>query len=256
MDATQTIDTEQLHLTLARTTPAVAPPKPRRKVRAFWMKQLHTWHWMSAAVSLLGTLLFAVTGLTPNHAASIGATPKVTQYAATLAPPLLAELNRAETPKAVLPRAVADAVNVAVGLDTSGRAGEWSAQDVYVAMPGPGRDAWVSIDRKTGVITSERTSLGWVSCLKDLHKGRNTGAAWFWFIDVFAVACIVFTLTGLVLLQLHSHHRRSTWPIVGAGIAIPVVLAIFFIHSGLTCEKALSSLSVSSPRPPLRAPSR
>jgi hypothetical protein len=54
--------------------------------------------------------------------------------------------------------------------------------------------------------------------------------AWFWFIDIFAVACIVFTLTGLLLLQLHARHRPATWPIVGAGLAIPVILAILFLH--------------------------
>ena len=181
-------------------------------------------------MSLLGTLLFAVTGLTLNHASSIAAEPKVSERTAKLAAPLLGQLNRAEAPKAAVPDVVTSAVTTAVGLDIAGRVVEWSAQDVYVAMPGPGRDAWVSIDRKTGAITAELTTRGAVSYLNDLHKGRNTGSAWFWFIDVFAVACILFTLTGLVLLQLHSRHRPSTWPIVGLGIAIPVVLAIFFIH--------------------------
>ncbi|GAA3254952.1 hypothetical protein GCM10020258_13050 [Sphingomonas yabuuchiae] len=74
-------------------------------------------------------------------------------------------------------------------------------------MPRPGGDAWVSIDRASGAITSERTDRGWISYLNDLHKGRNAGTAWFWFIDVFAVACIVFTLTGLLLLQMHARHR-------------------------------------------------
>lgn len=230
MGGAQIIDEQQSPL----VSPAVPLPrpaaKPRRKVRAFWMKQLHTWHWISAAVSLLGTLLFAVTGLTLNHASSIAAEPKVSERTAKLAAPLLGQLNRAEAPKAAVPDVVASAVTTAVGLDIAGRVAEWSAQDVYVAMPGPGRDAWVSIDRKTGAIAAELTTRGAVSYLNDLHKGRNTGSAWFWFIDVFAVACILFTLTGLVLLQLHSRHRPSTWPIVGLGIAIPVVLAIFFIH--------------------------
>ena len=104
-----------------------------------------------------------------------------------------------------------------VGLDPAGRPGEWSDAEVYVALPRPGGDAWVSIDRASGKITSETTSRGWISYLNDLHKGRNAGAAWGWFIDVFAAACIVFTLTGLLLLQLHSRHRPSTWPIAAAG---------------------------------------
>ncbi|MZE43442.1 hypothetical protein GTY49_10850, partial [Streptomyces sp. SID5477] len=43
--------------------------------RSFWLKQLHSWHWISAAVSLVGMILFAVTGITLNHAASIPAEP-------------------------------------------------------------------------------------------------------------------------------------------------------------------------------------
>lgn len=202
---------------------------PKRKWRGWWLKQLHTWHWMSAAVSLVGMLLFAITGITLNHAASIPATPVVTDKAAALPPPLLRDLQgqAADSP---LPPRVAAAVAQAVGLDPAGRPGEWSDSDVYVALPRPGGDAWVSIDRTSGAITSEVTSRGWIAWLNDLHKGRNAGTAWSWFLDVFAAACILFTLTGLLLLQLHARHRRSTWPIVAAGVAIPALLILLFIH--------------------------
>ena len=63
-----------------------------------------------------------------------------------------------------------------------------------------------------------------------MTKGRNTGPAWSWFIDIFAVASLVFALTGLVLLWLHAHRRPSTWPLVGLGLLIPLLLAMFFIH--------------------------
>jgi hypothetical protein len=96
--------------------------------------------------------------------------------------------------------------------------------------PRPGGDAWVSIDRTSGAIMSEVTSRGWIAYLNDLHKGRNTGGAWSWFLDIFAGACIVFTLTGLLLLQLHARHRRSTWPIVAAGVVVPLALILVFIH--------------------------
>lgn len=205
-------------------------PKKNKKVRAFWLKQLHTWHWVSAAVSLAGMFLFAITGITLNHAASIGAEPKVTQSQATLPPPRLSELRGDHAATAPLPASVAQAVAAAVALDPAGRAGEWSDDEVYVAMPGPGRDAWVSIDRTTGAITAETTWRGWISYLNDLHKGRNSGDAWFWFIDAFAVACIVFTLTGLLLLQLHARHRPSTWPLVATSLIVPLLLALFLIH--------------------------
>jgi hypothetical protein len=194
------------------------------------LKQFHTWHWISAAVSLVGMMLFAITGLTLNHAASISASPKTVQKIGLLAPGLRPLLANPKANDAPLPPRVAEAVERAVDLDPTGRPGEWSDGEVYVAMPRPGGDTWVSIDRANGAITSERTDRGWVSYLNDLHKGRNAGAAWFWFIDVFAVACIVFTLTGLLLLQMHARHRPSTWPLVAAGLLIPAAIAVFFLH--------------------------
>jgi hypothetical protein len=204
-------------------------PRPKRKIRGWWLKQLHTWHWVSAAVSLAGMLLFSITGITLNHAATIGAEPRVAAGKATLPPPLLPLLAKGDA-TAPLPTPVAEFVADKVGLDARGKPGEWSDGEVYVALPRPGGDAWVSIDRGTGAITSEVTTRGWISYLNDLHKGRNTGTAWFWFIDLFAVACILFTLTGLLLLQLHARHRPSTWPLVGLSLALPALLAIFFIH--------------------------
>lgn len=211
----------------ALTTKATAPAK-RRRISGFWLKQLHSWHWISAAVSLAGMLLFAATGLTLNHAATIGATPAVTKAEATLPLPLRAKLTG--TGDAPLPPDVARHLAGAVGLDAAGRPAEWSDDEVYVALTGPGRDAWISIDRQSGAVETETTWRGWVSYLNDLHKGRNTGTAWFWFIDLFAIACVVFTLTGLILLQLHARHRPSTWPLVGVSLAIPLFLALFFIH--------------------------
>ena len=216
-------------MTAALTATPIAAPKARKRWRGWWLRQLHSWHWISAAVSLVGTLLFAITGITLNHAPSIPATPVVVERAGELSPSLrrLLVSGAGDRP---LPAAVATAVEQATGLDADGKAAEWSDAEVYVALPRPGGDAWVNIDRTSGRITSELTTRGWVSYLNDLHKGRNTGAAWFWFIDVFAGACILFTLTGLLLLQMHARHRPSTWPLVGAGLAVPVVIALALIH--------------------------
>lgn len=220
-------------MTRSATVPSSTSParRPSRKWRGWWLKQLHLWHWMSAAVSLVGMMLFAITGITLNHAATIAAKPVVTDRAATLPPPLLALLKQPAGPDATLPAPVAQAVARAVDLDLAGHAVEWSDDAAYVALPRPGGDAWVSIDRASGAITSEVTRRGWISYLNDLHKGRNAGTAWFWFIDAFAAACILFTLTGLLLLQLHARHRPSTWPLVGAGLAVPVLLLILFVHA-------------------------
>lgn len=212
----------------APTTPRPATKKSRK---AFWLKQLHMWHWMSSAISLIGLLLFAITGFTLNHAADIEAAPIVTEKAAQMPPALLARLKSA-TPaaeKAPLPADVAEWVEGSFPVKASGEA-EWSADEVYLPAPRPGGDAWVAIDLATGEASSEVTSRGWISYLNDLHKGRNSGGEWSLFIDVFAFACLIFAITGLVLLWLHSAKRKSTWPLVGMGLALPAAIAIIFIH--------------------------
>ncbi len=212
---------------------APTPPRPATKKsrKAFWLKQLHMWHWMSSAISLIGLLLFAVTGFTLNHAADIEAAPVVTEKAAQMPPALLTRL-KSVTPaaeKAPLPADVAEWVEDSFPVKASGEA-EWSADEVYLPAPRPGGDAWVAIDLATGAVSSEVTSRGWVSYLNDLHKGRNSGGEWSLFIDVFAFACLIFAITGLVLLWLHSAKRKSTWPLVGMGLALPAAIAIIFIH--------------------------
>jgi hypothetical protein len=211
-------------------TPAESRPRKWPKSRVWWLQQIQSWHWVSAAISLVGMLIFAITGITLNHAASISAQPVVTERAATLPPPMRALLAKPPNATAPLPDRVAAHLEPIIGLDARGKAGEWSDDEVYVAMPRPGGDGWISIKRASGEVTAETTDRGWVSYLNDLHKGRNTGTVWFWFIDIFAAACVLFTLTGLLLLQFHARRRPLTWPLTGLGLAVPLVIMLLFIH--------------------------
>jgi len=210
-----------------------AKPAPRKKSRkAFWLKQLHTWHWVSSAISLIGLLLFAITGFTLNHAAEIEGSPVTVEKKVQLPAPLLATIKPDDAPdaKKPLPPPVADWVQTNLPVTRATGNAEWSSGEIYLALPRPGGDGWVAIDRETGEVTNETTNRGWIAWLNDLHKGRNAGTVWKWFIDIFVLACVVFSLTGLVLLQLHARHRPSTWPLVAAGLIIPAILAIYFIH--------------------------
>ena len=199
--------------------------------RAYWLKTLHQWHWISSALCLLGMLLFAITGLTLNNAALIESKARVTTRQAQLPAPLLASLqpDRA-APKAGLPGPVNRWLDDTLAIASAGSNAEWSADEVFVSLPRPGGDAWLSIDLTSGVVEYELTERGWIAYLNDLHKGRHTGAAWSWFLDAFAVACLIFSLTGLVLLKMHAGKRAATWPMVGLGVVIPLVLALLFIH--------------------------
>ncbi|WP_417777295.1 PepSY-associated TM helix domain-containing protein [Stutzerimonas xanthomarina] len=194
-----------------------------------WLGTLRQWHWISSALCLVGMLLFAVTGITLNHAAQIEARPDIVERQAQL-PASLQEKLLATQPSEGLPAELEGWLESELKLELAGREAEWSDGELYVALPRPGGDAWLSLDLNSGELLFEATDRGWIAYLNDLHKGRNTGGAWSWFIDIFAGVCVLFSITGLLLLQRHASGRPTTWPLVGAGLVIPLLLALLFIH--------------------------
>ncbi|GAB3475252.1 PepSY-associated TM helix domain-containing protein [Azotobacter salinestris] len=197
--------------------------------RPLWLGTLRQWHWISSALCLAGMLLFAITGLTLNHAAQIESTPRVESRSARLPEALLATL-RAEPPGAGLPAGLQRWLEEELDIRLAGREAEWTEDELYVGLPRPGGDAWLSLDLKSGELEYEDTDRGWIAYLNDLHKGRHTGTAWSWFIDLFAGVCVVFSLTGLVLLQRQAAVRPTTWPLTGLGLLLPLLIALLFIH--------------------------
>lgn len=201
----------------------------RKLSTKFYVGSVRQWHWISSAVCLIGMLLFAITGITLNHAAQIQVEPRVATVNARVPRDLLADLTALDLVKAPLPASLKTWLKTQ-DISVAEQYAEWSQEEIYLSLPRPGGDAWLTIDLQSGELLYEKTDRGWISYFNDLHKGRNTGAVWFWFIDIFSVACIIFCITGLVLLQRHAGNRPSTWPMVGLGLIIPLLIMILFIH--------------------------
>lgn len=195
-----------------------------------WLGTVRQWHWISSALCLVGMLLFAITGITLNHAAQIQAKPQVISKETQVPDGIWQNLTSPAENKAPLPDDLAKWLADELDIYIHGRLAEWDDEEIYVSLPRPGGDAWLTLDRTNGEVFYESTDRGWISYFNDLHKGRNTGSTWFWFIDVFAVACVVFCITGLVLLYRHAGSRPTTWPLVGLGLVVPLLLALLFIH--------------------------
>lgn len=190
---------------------------------------LKQWHWISSALCLAGMLLFAVTGVTLNHAGMIESRPLVSSTDTRLPEDLQALLPEAAERHA-LPLPVQRWLRAELGVRFDPGQADWSDDELYLDLPRPGGDAWLTLDLQTGAVFFESTDRGWIAYANDLHKGRHTGPAWSGFIDLFAGVCVVFSLTGLVLLQRQTRSRPATWPVTGLGLLIPVLLALLFIH--------------------------
>ncbi|SES30601.1 PepSY-associated TM helix domain-containing protein [Halopseudomonas bauzanensis] len=190
---------------------------------------LRQWHWISSALCLAGMLLFAVTGITLNHAAGIESQPQVRTLELQL-PDELSALLPVAAEQEVFPAPLHDWLQTTLAVRFGQDAIEWSADEIYVGMPRPGGDAWLALDLQAGEVFFEDTDRGWIAYANDLHKGRHSGTAWSWFIDIFAGVCVIFSLTGLLLLRRQARNRPSTWPVTGLGLLIPVLIALLFIH--------------------------
>ncbi|WP_290494695.1 PepSY-associated TM helix domain-containing protein [Hyphomonas sp. UBA4494] len=215
-------------MSLSQTAPA-----KRASLKMFIKRQVRTVHWMSGALCLVGMMLFAATGITLNHASDLTSKPRTIEGESILPGELVTLLDEhAKTgAESGLPAEVATYLKSETSFDTTGRPVEWTDFDAYITLPRPGGDAWISIDRETGEVMFEKTSRGAVAYLNDLHKGRNTGFAWTLFLDLFAIAVVLFCASGLWLLQMHSTRRPSTWPLTIAGFALPILLLLVFTHT-------------------------
>jgi len=192
---------------------------------------IRKWHWMSSALCFVCMLLFSVTGITLNHAADVEASPTTVHLEGVIPEALLADLALKEQKNVEVSESILDWFSETHKLSFSRTKAEVNDGELYLVLPRPGGDAWLSVDTETGDFEYESTSRGWISYFNDIHKGRNTGMAWIYFMDVFAIACIIFSVTGFLLLQRYADTRSQTWPLVIAGLLVPIFFMMFLIRS-------------------------
>lgn len=200
--------------------------------RSALMRTLLKWHWISSALCLVGMLFFATTGITLNNAGFFESqTPVLTQHQGSLPTGLLQTINAMGNGQdKALPDAVQAWIGTAWHVRLSPKTSDWQNDEVYVDLKSPGVDAWLSIDRRTGAIQYESADHGWVAFFNDLHKGKNAGPVWSGFITLLGIGCLVFSITGLLILQVHAKGRWSVWPVTGLGLIVPLLLILLFIH--------------------------
>ncbi|MCC5880598.1 MAG: PepSY-associated TM helix domain-containing protein [Idiomarina sp.] len=199
------------------------------------MGSVRQWHWVSSAVCLAGLLLFAITGITLNHAGLLEGhirtvtveAPLPSEVADALNEYLAGDFDNAKE-RAELPNVVSQFIHTSSGerLSRHIRQAQVTDIDIYMSLPRAGGDAWLVIDADAAELLYERTDRGFIAYLNDLHKGRHTGLAWSLFMDAIALSCVVFALTGLWLLIRQQRQRPLTWALTTLGLLIPVLIML------------------------------
>jgi len=176
----------------------------------------------SALFTLL--LFFCITGITLNHADWTGASS-----------------SSIETFK--LPHVVAVKIDDEYQLTKIQRfletkTGLSSPRSIDVALdlgeitydyPLPAGYAFITVFIEENVVEVEQSKGSLLALVNDLHKGRYSGKAWSWLIDVSALLMSLFTLTGIIILFQNAKHRRKASFILLVGALTPLFIYFFAV---------------------------
>ena len=200
----------------APSSPA-APSAPGSRTLPRWVRWLHIY---GSMLGLCATLLFAVTGLTLNHAEWFeGGEPAVRTLTGTLPGALLAG--------GVDKLAVAETLRQNHGLRGMVTTFEVDDAQCTVIWKGPAYSADATIELADGSYRLEESRRPLMALLDDLHKGRDCGPVWSFVIDASAVVLAFLSLTGLWLLFYLKKRRRSGLVTALVGTIVLVVAFAF-----------------------------
>ncbi|MBW3698112.1 peptidase [Vibrio sp. T187] len=195
-----------------------------------WARRLHIY--ISMAL-LLVVLFFSVTGITLNRPQLFELNePKIEQFELSVPHSTLFTADGSiESDNQMLLSFLADAgiSGIASNLDVYSEYedGELVIGEVSLDYKAPGYNASVFIDLTTQTAEVETTNYGVIALLNDLHKGRNSGEVWKWFIDITALLMIFFVLTGVCLLvpKKKTFVTSIKWTVFGSAVSLAIYLA-------------------------------
>lgn len=177
------------------------PVRPKANLRpggsvAYWVRWLHTYLSLFAFTALL---FFAVTGLTVNHPHWFYSGIQVNETDGKLTVDLAETVvgKASNTSQNTEPVTESDKDHIIAFLrrqhHVRGEVSEFRSDELecVVAFKGPGYSADATIDRQTGKYHLTQSRHGLVAVINDLHKGRDSGAAWSLVIDLSAVLMVV-----------------------------------------------------------------
>jgi hypothetical protein len=158
--------------------------------------------------SLALVLFFSLTGITLNHQEWFANQQITAERHGVMSPSWLRTVDKLQ---------IVEYLRASAGL--RGAVTDFRIDDAQceVAFKAPGYEASVVIDRATGRFDVTETRMGFAAVMNDLHKGRDTGAAWKVVIDVAAALLIFISMTGLVLLYFVYKYRLAGVVLLGAG---------------------------------------
>ena len=187
--------------------------------RDFYRHSRYVHGWLSA-FAFLTLLFFSVTGLLLNHPEWFE--PAKTEETTKLILPesVLKSIKQQENPSDAILNYVRQQQNVVGRYQSS----EVMDNEVMIRLESPAgaTDIWVMADTGETEITQKPAST--VSMLNDLHRGKNSGLAWSWLIDISAIIVIALSLVGYILFLSIKTRLVTHLVLTAASLALIILL--------------------------------
>lgn len=187
--------------------------------RDFYRHSRYVHGWLSA-FAFLTLLFFSVTGLLLNHPEWFE--PAKTEETTKLILPesVLKSIKQQENPSDAILNYVRQQQKVVGRYQSS----EVMDNEVMIRLESPAgaTDIWVMADTGETEITQKPAST--VSMLNDLHRGKNSGSAWSWLIDISAIVVIALSLVGYILFLSIKTRLVTHLVLTAASLALIILL--------------------------------
>lgn len=194
--------------------------------RSWLYRQSRMLHAYLSAFAFLTLMFFSVTGLLLNHPEWFEGTKGKPLESRIVLPAgeLKAALAQPEPG-----RALAHRVGRRIALRGGYKSAELLDDEAHIRLEGvSGRsDVIVNLQDGSAEISVHRATL--VSLIGDLHRGKNSGTAWQWLIDVSAVLILALSLLGYVLFFSMKFRLGPSLKLTAASLLAMLALYIFLV---------------------------
>ena len=162
--------------------------------RDFYRHARYVHGWLSAFAFIV-LIFFSVTGLLLNHPEWFKPATDENTETIQLSNEFLAKIKGQENPS----QQIVDYVRQNHAVIGRYKSGEVMDNEVMIHLESPAgsSDIWVTLDNGQAELTLKPAST--VSFINDLHRGKNSGAAWSWLIDISAIIITLLSLAGYIL---------------------------------------------------------
>ena len=187
--------------------------------RDFYRHARYVHGWLSAFAFIV-LVFFSLTGLFLNHPEWFDPAKEEKTVKIQLPENLLQAAQKQENPSNALLDYIRQKETV-VGRYQSSEVLDGEVM-IRLESPAGSTDIWALLDTGEVEITQKPASA--VSLINDLHRGKNSGTAWRWLIDISAVLILALSLAGYILFLSIKSRLVTHLLLTAASLAVLIAL--------------------------------